>query len=92
MIPSNFPPEVIPYDEWIKLKPGPRNMFSGWIKGAFGSGKKEMQESMHQNLNFTLSTAPMWDRFVAVSILPVLNSPYCLLIPYTYGAMLDSFM
>lgn len=62
MIPSNFPPEVIPYDEWIKLKPGPRNMFSGWIKGAFGSGKKEMQESMHQNLNFTLSTAPMWDR------------------------------
>lgn len=23
-----------------------------------------MQESMHQQLNFVLSTAPMWDRFV----------------------------
>ncbi|XP_050253779.1 uncharacterized protein LOC126699847 [Quercus robur] len=37
-------------------------MFSGWIKGAFCGGKKEMQESIHQKLNFTLSTATMWDR------------------------------
>ncbi|KAB5529756.1 hypothetical protein DKX38_019837 [Salix brachista] len=57
-----FPPEVITYDQWILLKPEPKGVFSGWVKGAFRSGKKEMQESIHQKLNFTLSTAPMWDR------------------------------
>ncbi|KAK4572195.1 hypothetical protein RGQ29_030570 [Quercus rubra] len=57
-----FPSEVITYDEWVKLKPEPKSMFSGWIKSAFRGGKKEMQESIHQKLNFTLSTAPMWDR------------------------------
>uniref|UniRef100_A0A5B7BNZ4 Putative Plasma membrane isoform 1 n=1 Tax=Davidia involucrata TaxID=16924 RepID=A0A5B7BNZ4_DAVIN len=57
-----FPSEVITYDQWIQLKPEPKSMFSGWIKGAFRGGKKEMQESIHQNLNFILSTAPMWDR------------------------------
>ncbi|KAJ6763280.1 hypothetical protein OIU79_023928 [Salix purpurea] len=57
-----FPPEVITYDQWVLLKPEPKGVFSGWIKGAFRSGKKEMQESIHQKLNFTLSTAPMWDR------------------------------
>lgn len=59
---SSFPSEVITYDQWVQLKPEPKSMFSGWIKGAFRSGKKEMQESIHQKLNFTLSTAPMWDR------------------------------
>ncbi|XP_030935021.1 uncharacterized protein LOC115960325 [Quercus lobata] len=59
---SAFPSEVITYDQWVQLKPEPKSMFSGWIKGAFRSGKKEMQESIHQKLNFTLSTAPMWDR------------------------------
>ncbi|KAF2306728.1 hypothetical protein GH714_020890 [Hevea brasiliensis] len=44
------------------LKPEPKGMFSGWIKGAFRGGKKDMQESIHEKLNFTLSTAPMWDR------------------------------
>ncbi|KAL6223916.1 hypothetical protein ACLB2K_002773 [Fragaria x ananassa] len=29
--------------------------------GAFRGGKKEMQESIHQQLDFILSTAPMWD-------------------------------
>ncbi|KAF9670428.1 hypothetical protein SADUNF_Sadunf13G0067900 [Salix dunnii] len=57
-----FPPEVITYDQWVLLKPEPKGLFSGWIKGAFRSGRKEMQESIHQKLNFTLSTAPMWDR------------------------------
>ncbi|XP_050253528.1 uncharacterized protein LOC126699630 [Quercus robur] len=59
---SSFPSEVITYDQWVQLKPEPKSMFSGWIKGAFRGGKKEMQESIHQKLNFTLSTAPMWDR------------------------------
>ncbi|KAK7825015.1 uncharacterized protein LOC111994022 [Quercus suber] len=59
---SPFPSEVITYDQWVQLKPEPKSMFSGWIKGAFRGGKKEMQESIHQKLNFTLSTAPMWDR------------------------------
>ncbi|KAM4076797.1 hypothetical protein ACJW30_12G091600 [Castanea mollissima] len=59
---SPFPSEVITYDQWEQLKPEPKSMFSGWIKGAFRGGKKEMQESIHQKLNFTLSTAPMWDR------------------------------
>jgi len=59
---SSFSSEVITYDQWVQLKPEPKSMFSGWIKGAFCGGKKEMQESIHQKLNFTLSTAPMWDR------------------------------
>ncbi|OMO96579.1 Plasma membrane protein [Corchorus olitorius] len=58
----NFPSEVITYEEWVKLKPEPVSMFSGWIKGAFRGGKKEMQESFQQQLKFILSTAPMWDR------------------------------
>ncbi|KAE8732439.1 Plasma membrane isoform 4 [Hibiscus syriacus] len=37
-------------------------MFPGWIKSAFRGGKKEMQESFHEHLNFILSTAPTWDR------------------------------
>ncbi|KAK4362781.1 hypothetical protein RND71_018022 [Anisodus tanguticus] len=56
-----FPSEVIMYDEWIQLKPE-SNMLSGWIKGAFRGGKKEMQESIYEKLNLVLSTAPMWDR------------------------------
>ncbi|KAJ8761696.1 hypothetical protein K2173_004472 [Erythroxylum novogranatense] len=60
--PSYFPSEVITYDQWVQLKPEPRNVLFGWIKGAFRSAKKEMQESIHQKLNFALSTAPMWDR------------------------------
>lgn len=59
---SQFGPEVITYEEWVKLKPEPKSMFSGWIKGAFRGGKKEMQESMHQQLSFVLRTAPTWDR------------------------------
>ena len=42
-------------------------MLSGWIKGAFGGGKKEMQESLHEKLDFILGTAPMWDRSVLIS-------------------------
>lgn len=61
---SNFPSEVITYDQWVQLKPEPKGMFSGWIKGAFHGGKKDMQESIHEKLNFTLSTAPMWDRYL----------------------------
>lgn len=60
----NFPPEVVPFDQWIKLKPELKNMFSGWIKDAFRGGKKEMQESIQQQLHFILFTAPKWDRFV----------------------------
>lgn len=59
---SYFPSEVITYDQWIQLKPEPKSLFSGWIKGAFRGGKKEMQESIHEKLNFILSTAPMFDR------------------------------
>lgn len=46
-------------------------MFSGWIKGAFRGGKKEMEESIQQKLNFVLSTAPMWDRSVDIYALKV---------------------
>ncbi|KAJ0078755.1 hypothetical protein Patl1_23723 [Pistacia atlantica] len=59
---SNFPPEVITFDQWTLLKPEQKSMLSGWIKGAFRGGKKEMQESIHQQLNFIFSTAPIWDR------------------------------
>ncbi|XP_022157167.1 uncharacterized protein LOC111023945 [Momordica charantia] len=57
-----FPSEVVTYDQYIQLKPEPKSTFSGWIKGALRGGKKEMQESMDQKLNFVLNTAPMWDR------------------------------
>ncbi|GLT76659.1 hypothetical protein SLA2020_483080 [Shorea laevis] len=60
--PDSFPSEVITYDKWAQLKPEPKSLFSGWIKGAFSGGKKDMQESIHQTLNFVLGTAPMWDR------------------------------
>ncbi|KAF3432645.1 hypothetical protein FNV43_RR23747 [Rhamnella rubrinervis] len=59
---SYFPSEVITYDQWSQLKPEPKYMFSGWIKGALRGGKKGMEESIEQKLNFALSTAPMWDR------------------------------
>ncbi|CAL5408091.1 unnamed protein product [Camellia sinensis] len=56
-----FPSEVVTYEQWIQLKPELKGMFSNWIKGAFRGGKKEIQESIHQKLNFILSTAPTWD-------------------------------
>ncbi|KAM7499881.1 hypothetical protein LguiA_024295 [Lonicera macranthoides] len=59
---SYFPSEVITYEQWMKMKPESKTTFPGWIKGAFRGGKKEMQESIQQNLSFILSTAPMWDR------------------------------
>ncbi|KAM7274034.1 hypothetical protein ACFE04_028698 [Oxalis oulophora] len=55
-------PEVVTHDQLLNLKPESKGFFSGWIKGAFRTGKKEMQESIHEKLNFTLSTAPTWDR------------------------------
>nr|XP_016500695.1 PREDICTED: uncharacterized protein LOC107819125 [Nicotiana tabacum] len=59
---ASFPPEVITYDQWMQLKPEYKNMLSGWIKGAFRSGEKEMQESINEKLNFVLNTAPTSDR------------------------------
>ncbi|XVF42885.1 hypothetical protein PTKIN_Ptkin01aG0401600 [Pterospermum kingtungense] len=59
---SKFPSEVITYDQWVQLQPEPKRTFSEWIKGAFRGGEKETQESLHQQLNFILITAPMWDR------------------------------
>lgn len=63
---SSFPSEVITYEQWVQLKPGPKSMLSGWMKSAFGGGKKEMQGSVQQTLDFILSTAPIWDRLVAI--------------------------
>ncbi|XP_022891135.1 uncharacterized protein LOC111406141 [Olea europaea var. sylvestris] len=57
-----FPPEVITYDQWKQLKPKQKYTLSGWIKGAFCSAKKDMQESLNEKLCSTLSTAPMLDR------------------------------
>lgn len=65
---ASFPPEVITYDQWMQLKPEYKNMLSGWIKGAFRSGKKEMQESINEKLNFVLNTAPTSDRSVVLRI------------------------
>ncbi|XP_021899752.1 uncharacterized protein LOC110816045 [Carica papaya] len=59
---SYLPPEVITYDQWVQLKPEQKNILTGWIKGAFRGGKKEMQESTLEKLNFILGTAPIWDR------------------------------
>ncbi|XP_027361240.1 uncharacterized protein LOC113869218 [Abrus precatorius] len=59
---SGFPPEVITHDKWVQLKAGPKSTLTSWVKSAFRSGKKDMQESINQNLDFVLSTAPIWDR------------------------------
>uniref|UniRef100_A0A7C9DIJ3 NERD domain-containing protein n=1 Tax=Opuntia streptacantha TaxID=393608 RepID=A0A7C9DIJ3_OPUST len=60
--PGNFPPEVMQYDQWVQLKPELKSVLSEWITGAFRIAKKEMKESMYQQLHFILSTAPIWDR------------------------------
>ncbi|KAL6508199.1 hypothetical protein OROHE_021741 [Orobanche hederae] len=57
-----FPPEVITYEQWDKLKPERRSSYCDWIKGAFLGGKKKTQESFCEKLNSVLSTAPIWDR------------------------------
>ncbi|KAM7280157.1 hypothetical protein ACFE04_007291 [Oxalis oulophora] len=59
---GSFPAEVVTYEQLVNLKPEGKSLFSGWIKGAFSGGKKEMQESIHEKLIFNLSTAPTWDR------------------------------
>ncbi|KAK4749665.1 hypothetical protein SAY87_027114 [Trapa incisa] len=59
---NQFPPEVITYEQWAHMKPESKNMLSDWFRGTFQRGTKEMKESIHQELNFILSTAPMWDR------------------------------
>ncbi|KAH7845669.1 hypothetical protein Vadar_004611 [Vaccinium darrowii] len=53
------------------LRPNAKSFFfsSFKIKGAFRGGKKEMQESMHQNLDFIIATAPTWDSFVLTEVL-----------------------
>ncbi|KAE8077504.1 hypothetical protein FH972_016063 [Carpinus fangiana] len=58
---SLLPSEVITYDRWQQLKPEHKSMFSGCAEGAFRR-REEMQGSIHQRLDFILSTAPMWDR------------------------------
>jgi len=63
-----FPSEVITYEDWQQLKPVSKSKISGWVKGAFSTGK-EMQESSHQKLNFILGTAPTWDRSYISSLL-----------------------
>ena len=63
----------------MQLKPEPKSMFSGWIKSALRGGKKEIQESKDEKLNFVLNTAPMWDRFVRILLMHCLLhelSPY----------------
>ncbi|RDY10636.1 hypothetical protein CR513_04796 [Mucuna pruriens] len=59
---GDFPSEVINHDQWMQLKPESKSMLSGWVKSAFRSGKKDMQESINHNLDFVLSSAPIWDR------------------------------
>ena len=63
---SSLPAEVVTHEEWVQLKPGTKSMFSSWVKNTFRGGKKDMQESVHQNLNFVLSTAPIWDRLFTI--------------------------
>lgn len=60
---EQFPPEVITHDQWVKMKAESRNVLTGWIKEAFfKGGKNQLQGSVQQQLNFSLRTAPMWDK------------------------------
>ncbi|XP_027909243.1 uncharacterized protein LOC114168562 [Vigna unguiculata] len=59
---DGFPSEVITHDQWIQLKSESKSKLSSWVKGALRSGKKDMLESINQNLDFVLSSAPIWDR------------------------------
>ncbi|KAL2349438.1 hypothetical protein Fmac_003438 [Flemingia macrophylla] len=56
-----FPSEVVTHDQWMQLKPELKSTLSSWVKSAFRSGK-DMQESVTQNLDFVLASAPIWDR------------------------------
>lgn len=59
---DSFPPEVITYDQWKQLKPDQRNLFSGLIKGVLHVGKDKAHDSLNEQLNSVLSTAPISDR------------------------------
>jgi len=63
---DGFPSEVITHDQWIQLKSESKSKLSSWVKGALRSGKKDMLESINQNLDFVLSSAPIWDRLVTI--------------------------
>ncbi|KAK2371888.1 hypothetical protein QL285_073089 [Trifolium repens] len=58
---GDFQSEVITHEQLVQLKPGTKNLLSSWVKSAFVCGK-DTQESSNQNLEFVLSTAPIWDR------------------------------
>ncbi|XP_051123016.1 uncharacterized protein LOC127245909 [Andrographis paniculata] len=59
---DSFPPEVITYDQWTRLKPEHSKLSSGWIKGILHGRKDKMQESFREKLNSVLGTAPISDR------------------------------
>ncbi|CAI9087061.1 OLC1v1021032C1 [Oldenlandia corymbosa var. corymbosa] len=56
-----LPPEIVTYDQWTQQKSDTKSLLSGWIKGAFGGGKKDLQ-AFQEKLHLILGTAPMWDR------------------------------
>lgn len=82
---SSLPSEIITYGQWEQLKPEQKKMLPRWMKGAFCGVKKEMQETVHQQLGFILSTAPMWDRFAFTSLKTKMLS-YCHCINSLYSS------
>ncbi|KAL8519718.1 hypothetical protein ACS0TY_010595 [Phlomoides rotata] len=62
IVSDSFPPEVITYDQWKQLKPDQRNLCSGLIKGVLRVGKDKAHDSIIEQLNSVLSTAPISDR------------------------------
>ncbi|TYH05888.1 hypothetical protein ES288_A08G115500v1 [Gossypium darwinii] len=88
----NFPPEVITYDQWVQLEPEPKGMIFGWVKSAFRGGKKEIQDSFHQQLNFILSTAPIWDRFAILVQVIIIFHDFCRLVLKESKHVLGEFL
>ncbi|XP_078156007.1 plasma protein [Carex rostrata] len=54
--------EVLTHDKWRDLKPDSGAGKFNWVKSAFSGGKGDNQDALHQNINFILSSSPMWDR------------------------------
>ncbi|KAJ3681696.1 hypothetical protein LUZ60_014269 [Juncus effusus] len=60
--------EVLTFKKWRDLKPDSKIEILSWInfKDYFpsknGENQSQNQEAVHQNINFILSTSPMWDR------------------------------
>jgi hypothetical protein len=61
------------HDKWRDLKPDSGAGTFNWVKSAISGGKGENQDALHQNINFILSSSPMWDRYLFVRYVTIIT-------------------